>query len=65
MATATLTAKAQALQLLSELPEDSTFDQILQELSFARMVEEGLDDLDQGRSLSHEEVRREAESWGK
>lgn len=41
MATASLTAKEQALQLIRDLPEDSSLDQILQELSFARMVEEG------------------------
>lgn len=59
------TAKDQALQLIQDLPADSSLEQILQELSFARMVERGLDDLDHGRTLTHEEVRREVATWGK
>ena len=29
------------------------------------MIERGLEDVDQDRDASHEEVRREVESWGK
>ena len=57
--------KDQMVQIIQDQPEDSSFDEILRELALARMIERGLEDVDQGRTLSHEEVRREVESWGK
>jgi predicted transcriptional regulator len=56
--------KEQMVQIIEAQPEDSSFDEILRELAFARMIERGLDDVDHGRTVSHEEVRREVESWG-
>lgn len=38
---------------------------VLREPAFACMIDRGLNDVDQGRTVSHEEVRREVESWGK
>ena len=57
--------KEQLVQIIEAQPEDSSFDEILRELAFARMIERGLEDVDQGRTVSHEDVRREIESWGK
>jgi predicted transcriptional regulator len=49
-------AKEKMLSVIEEQPEDSTFEEILRELAFARMVERGLADADQGRTLSNEEM---------
>jgi len=57
------TPKQRTLDLIARLPEDSTYDQILQELALDRMIEAGLDDFTHGRTLSHEEVRREVAAW--
>lgn len=57
------TPKQRTLDLIARLPEDSTYDQILQELALDRMIEAGLDDFAHGRTLSHEEVRREVAAW--
>jgi predicted transcriptional regulator len=56
--------KEQMVQIIEAQPEGSSFVEILRELAFARMIERGLEDVDQGRTVSHEEVRREVESWG-
>jgi predicted transcriptional regulator len=53
----------QMVQIIQAQPEDSSFGEILRELAFARMIARGLEDVDQGRTVSHEEVRREVESW--
>jgi predicted transcriptional regulator len=58
-----MSAKEKIVRLLDEQPADSSFEEILRELAFASMVERGLDEVDQGHTLSHEEVRREVESW--
>ena len=65
MAIADLTPKQQMIQAIEELPDDSSYDQILRELAFARMVERGLADAEAGRSISHEEMGRRIESWAK
>jgi predicted transcriptional regulator len=63
MATADVSAKEQIQKLLDEQPEDSSYDEILRELAFHRMVERGLADADAGRSVSHEEIGRRIDSW--
>lgn len=65
MAIADITPKQQMIQAIEELPDDSSYDQILRELAFARMVERGLADAEAGRSISHEEMGRRIESWAK
>lgn len=58
-------AKDRLLQVIRDQPDDATFDQILTELALARMVERGLADSDAGRTVSHEEVKRQIDSWRK
>ena len=62
---ATPTAKQEALKVIQKLPEDASLDEILRELAFARMVERGLDDSEQGRSISHQEMAQRLDSWVK
>ena len=57
--------KDQMVRLIQEQPEDSSYDEILRELAFARMVERGLADSEAGRTISHEEMKRVIESWRK
>ena len=53
------------IDIIGRQPEDSTYDEILRELAYARMVGPGLDDSDAGRTVSDDEVRRKIESWQK
>ncbi len=64
MASPQLSVKEQRVRIIEAQPEDSSFDDILRELAFARMIERGLEDVDQGCTVSHEEVRHEVDSWG-
>lgn len=65
MATAEITAtpKERALQAIQELPEDSSLDEILRELAFARMIERGLADSEADRIISHEDMGQRIASW--
>ncbi len=56
-------AKEQVLGLVEEMPDDSSYDEIVQELVFARMVSRGLSDVKAGRTISDEEMKRTIESW--
>lgn len=59
------TAKDQMRKIIEEQPEDSSYDEILRELAFARMIERGLADSESGHTLSNEEMQRRIRSWQK
>ena len=54
-------AKEQMVRLVQEQPDDSSYDEILRELAFARMVDRGLADSQTDRTISDEEMRQELE----
>ncbi|HMB53245.1 MAG TPA: hypothetical protein VKU40_08010 [Thermoanaerobaculia bacterium] len=45
-------------QIVEDQPDDSSYDEILQELAFARMIEKGIEQADAGQTMSHEEAKR-------
>jgi predicted transcriptional regulator len=59
------TAKEKMTEIIQNQPEDSSYDEILKELAFARMVERGLEDSRAGRTISHEEMGCRISSWQK
>ena len=44
-------------------PDDASYEEILRELAFERMVERGLADVQAGRTIPHEEALRRIRSW--
>lgn len=59
------TVKDEMVNIITKQPEDSSYDEILRELAYARMVQRGLTDSDNGRTVSNDEVRQRIESWQK
>jgi predicted transcriptional regulator len=60
-----VTPKQRMISVLQEQPDDSTYEELLKELAFVKMVERGLRDVDSGRVVSNDEVKRRIASWGK
>ena len=58
-------AKEAMIDIIGRQPDDSSYDEILRELAFARMVQRGLDDSNSGRTLSDDDVKRRIDSWQK
>jgi len=58
-------AKEKMTEIIQQQPDDSSYDEILRELAFARMVERGLEDSRKERTLSNEEMARRIQSWQK
>ena len=54
----TVMAKKTAEKIIQSLPDDSSYDEILKELAFARMIEKGLDDSKNNRTISNEEMKQ-------
>ena len=57
------TAKDQVEQILSELPEDATLEDIQYHIYVRQKIERGLADLDAGRVISHAEVQQRLAKW--
>ena len=57
------TAKEQITELVQQLPDDSSYDEIVRELAFHVMIERGLKDSDEGRTISNEEMHARINTW--
>ncbi len=55
--------KQEVLELIRSLPESVTLDEIMAELYFKLQVDTGLRELDEGKGLSHEEVKKRMGKW--
>ena len=58
-------AKDEIRQVLESQPDDSSYDELLRELAFKRMVDKGLADAEQGNVVSNEEMHSRILSWRK
>ncbi|WP_017324467.1 hypothetical protein [Synechococcus sp. PCC 7336] len=52
------TAKDVARRLIDRLPEQATLDDIMYELYIRQKIEAGLEAAEEGRTLSHEQVKQ-------
>jgi len=59
---APMRAKELALDVIKHLRDDATMHELTEEL-YAAAVREGLDELDQGKGIPHDEVKRQFEGW--
>lgn len=57
------TAKERMRSILRAQPDDSSYDEILRQLAFQRLIDRGLADVERGEILSTEELRRRIRSW--
>ena len=58
-------AKARMVEVIEQQPEDSTYEEIMRELAFERMVAKGLEDSRAGRVISNDDMRRRIRAWRK
>lgn len=57
------TAKEEVEQLLHQLPDDSTIEDIQYHLYVLEKIRRGQDDIASGRRFTHEEARERLERW--
>ena len=57
--------KEKMTDVIKAQPDDASYEEILRELAFERMVERGLADSRNGRILSNEEMERRIRTWQK
>jgi predicted transcriptional regulator len=55
--------KEATAEILKELPDDSTYDDIMYRIYVRRKVERGLKDVEEGRIVSQKEAERRTAKW--
>ena len=59
------TAKEHIAEIVNRQPDDSSYDEIVRELAFDLMVQRGLRDSDERRTIANEEMARRIKTWQK
>jgi hypothetical protein len=57
--------KEKMLEVIKAQPDDASYEEILKELAFDRMIQRGLDDFSKNQVISHEELKEKVYSWKK
>lgn len=57
------TARDRVLKLVGGMSGERSYDEILRELAFVRMVDRGLADAGEGRRIDTGELRRRIRAW--
>ena len=52
-----------AIKTIEELPDDATWEDIQERISFVAAVRRGLRQLDEGKGIPHDRVREEFAEW--
>ncbi len=58
-----MSAKESVLQAIHRLPDDADYRAIAEEIAFLAALEQGDQDIQVGRVVSNEDVRKKLESW--
>ncbi len=59
------TAKEHINEVIRRQPDDISYDELVRELAFDLMVQRGLKDSDERRTISNEEMQRRIKTWQK
>jgi len=57
--------KVRMVEVIQEQPEDATYEEIMRELAFERMIARGLEDSRLDRVISNEEMKHRMCVWRK
>ena len=55
--------KSAALKLIERMPDDTSLEDIMYHLYFRQRIDRGMDELDRGLSISHDDVKGNLKDW--
>ncbi len=58
-----LSTKQAALEAIQQMPDDASLEDIMYRLYFRATIDQGLEELRTGKTVSHEEVKRSLAEW--
>ena len=59
------TTKEKMTEVIRSQPEDATYEKIMRELVFEKMIDRGLADSRKGHTISNEDMERRIRTWQK
>jgi hypothetical protein len=59
------TVKDRMSEVIQDQPEDASYEEIIKELAFDKMIENGLMDSREGRTISNEDMKFKIDEWQK
>ena len=59
------TVKQKMSDVIQSQPDDASYEEIMRELAFERMVDRGLEDSRKGRTISNEDMEHRIRTWQK
>jgi len=57
--------KQSLVEVVNELPKEFNLDELIEKLVVIEKIETGLNDVNNGRVISHKKVKKEIRKWGK
>ncbi len=57
--------KDKLIATISDMPEDFDLEVLMEKLIFIEKVEKGLEQLESGNTLTHEQVKQRVKEWSK
>ena len=57
------TVKQKMAEVIQSQPDDASYEEIMRELAFERMVDRGLEDSRKGRTITNEELEHRIRTW--
>ena len=58
-----MTEKEMVLETIRSLPDDCSLGEIAERIKFMAAIQKGLDQLDEGAGIPHDEVKKQLASW--
>jgi predicted transcriptional regulator len=59
------TIKDKVLKALEEMPQNVTFEEIMERLYFLYKIDQGLKQVEAGDTISHEDAKKQIKTWHK
>ena len=56
-------AKQEALLAIQQLPDSVNFDDIVYRLYVMNKINQGMEDIEKGKVISHDDLKHEIEQW--
>ncbi len=57
--------KKSIIKVINDLPSNVKLDEVIERLVVLEKIEAGLNDLKEGKTISHESVKRRVKKWSK
>jgi len=57
------TIKKKVIETIKKLPDDANYDDIMESIYIQQMITKGIEQLDNGEFISHEDVKERFREW--